>query len=289
MRNYFQVSPIARAVWERYSRSLIRNALHALADEYNLGPGNPVDKDSNVAALEGLYEWNLKERLGLDARFPYVRQMRRRRGLADMLYLQELQYNLFMTSRDREGRPDRSEIPISENQPVNRIPPVVHERILFHLFASPSYTMYNEMEASETPERPWLLREYFSANPSAEQVWNSEHGLNIIRDTTEVVRRQLEAAWQQHDAAVLGSRGTHRFLNRYEGEMAIGSLQRDMEYLESWRAKLLAAGHTLDKDKSKDTDECRTAIQLLMRNPSGLPRSPTPSESEGWDSEDDEG
>jgi hypothetical protein len=302
MRNHFRLSPIARAVWERHWRSLIRDALQALADKYDLGPGNPVDKDSKVAALKGLYEWNLKQRLGLDARFPYVRQMRRRRGLADMLYLQELQYNLFMTSRDREGRPDRSEIPISENQPVNRIPPEVHERILFHLFACPSYAMYNGMEASETPQRPWLLREYFSANSSAEQIWNSEHGLNIISDTTKVVRRQLEAAWQQHDEAVLGSRGPRRFLNRYEGEEVIRRLQRDMEYLEAWKAKLEADGHTRDKDKSKETDEYRTAMQLLMRNPDGLPRSPTPSEdgeeaqsedwdseSEGWDSEDEGG
>jgi hypothetical protein len=273
MRGYLEVSPFAREVWEAHAHSLIRKAMQALADKLGLGPGKPVEK---VKCMEGLLEWNLKEPLGLKVPgnlniYTYLDGLAGQRDMTDLLYLQEWQYNRVMSGRDRAGRPEVTEDPISPNQPLNKLPAdKVHARILFHLFNSRRSHYYDIYAVDGTPydrpRLPYTLRIYLEANPTAEKIWNAQ-ALSILDESFKFVRRRLELAWQELNAPIPYSVSLDA--ERDSREEYIRGWQREWRYLEVWRRHLEAA-RMEDEDQSKESDDEEEQAELaaLFRNPS---------------------
>jgi hypothetical protein len=274
MRGYLEVSPFAREVWETHGHSLIRKAMQALADKLDLGPGKPVEK---VNCMEGFLEWNVKEPLGLKVPgnlniYTYLSGLAGQRDMTDLLYLQELQYNMVMSARDRAGRPEVTEDPISPNQPINQLPADrVHARILFHLFQiGPRSHHFYAVDGTpyDTPRLPYDLRMYFEANPTAEEIWN-EQALSILDESFKVVRRRLEQAWKvlnrriRHADSVASQEAV-----RNEREASIRYWQREWRYLEMWR-RHLETERMVDEDQSKESDdeEEKQKLARLFRKP----------------------
>jgi hypothetical protein len=287
MRSYFEVSPFARRVWEEHARILIRDAMQALADDLGLGPGKRIEKvvatdkpPEKVDCMNGLLEWDLNGPLGLKRTLDrYLDRLPAQRDMADLLYLQQLQYNRIMIARDRAGRPEVTEDPISPSQPLNRLPGRnVHARILFHLFDYGRDYRGNLRTAAGAPVDaaqilPRVLHNYFRANPTGQAMWN-KHALSIVEECFKVVRRGLEMSWQAHDRPIPSAHAALADGIRAERRLRIRRWQRDGEYLSIWRTHLRAEQTAQGNDiKENDDAEEKDALAKLLRDPS-RPASP---------------
>jgi hypothetical protein len=224
-------------------------------------------------------EWFIKEVLGLNRNLDQnLHRLSRpaNLGLADLLFLEELLYNIFMTRRDRQGRPDPNDNSIWEYHPLNlKIPDAAHARILYYIFSAPPTEMDGHYDELDTwPQRPMVLRNYFDANPSAIRIWN-ENALSIVRDTMPVIRRGLEQAKKEldempRDKILPGSQ------TRKVKRQNLRLWQRDWRYLEAWGLYLRPAQMN-DEEAStfeeRENDEQLTELLIDPRE-----RSQTPDE-----------
>jgi hypothetical protein len=266
LRNYLQANRGARGVWEANSRQLIRNAMNTLANEIGLPPGTPlVDPNTALGRTPfwfGLVEWPLKNRMGLYGGLDLnIESLELKPDMADLLYLQELQYNLIMTRLDLEGRVDRVDIPIPADHALNRLPERVHARILSHILSAPGHSRFSHYENMTTwPHQPRMLGNYFWANPSAVAVWNT-HALSIVRDTFPVIRRRLEMAWAELDSGSRNQPQTFNLMHNYRFQN-VRLWQTDCRYLLSWQ-EYLEAGQDSANDEAHINEDDEDLAELL--------------------------
>jgi hypothetical protein len=272
-RNLFHSCRFARAVWEEHYKGIIIDVMAAIVRELGLAPNRRREIQKGVYINECHIRRFMGRRRNLDRNFHRLTILR---GVSDMFFLQELLYNLFMTRRDRQGRPDPNDNSIWEYHPLNRkIPDTAHARILYYIFSAPPIEMEHHYDELDTwPQKPMVLRNYFDANPSAIRIWD-ENALSIVRDSMPVIRRGLEQAKKELDE-VPREKISPGSQTRKVKRQNLRLWQRDWRYLEAWE-QYLRPGQTKDEEavEERENDEELTELLIDPRE-----RSLTPDDEE---------